>query len=80
MVSYGALDHGYRWQVDSALNHMVFCKEPWRKFKSTRCDDCLETIYIHNVSHSGIGDKTVQVMVWFDVPNCRMVPLHCELV
>lgn len=45
-----------------------------------KCDECMDGVYILNASHSGIGDKTVQVTVWFDVPNRLLVHLDCELV
>lgn len=78
--AYRELEPGYRWQVDSALNYLVLYKDPWRRYKNMKCDECMDGVYILNVSHSGIGDKTVQVTVWFDVPNRLLVPLDCELV
>ena len=79
-ASYGDFDHGYRWQVEYALNHLLFPKKPWLEFKSTKCSDCMDGLYLQDVSHSGIGDKIVQLLIWYDVPNQLIVPLRCELL
>ena len=74
------LDAGYKWQVDCALNYIVTYTEPWKKYKNRQCPECVGGAYLLDVSHQGIGDKTVEILVWFDVENRTLTPLHCELV
>ena len=74
------LDPGYRWQVHSALNYIVTYKKPWEKYKSRQCTECIKGTRLLNVSHQGIGDKTVVILVWFNMKDKTITPLHCELV
>jgi len=77
-ISYAKLEPGYRWQVDSALQYMIHYKQPWRKFPVKKCKECKEGIYLINVSHKGIGKKTVHMMVLFNKKNHRITPANCE--
>ena len=79
-MAYSAMPHGYRWQIDSALNNIVYHKKPWTQYSSVSCSECLDDVRVLNVSHSGIGDGLVQLMVWFDVEHHMIVPLDCELL
>lgn len=79
-TAYDNLDRGYRWVVDSRLNFMLYDEEPWTEYGRVRCQQRMDDVYVLNVSHRGIGDGAVCVMVWFDKPNKWLVPLHCELV
>ena len=45
-----------------------------------RCDECRDGVYLLDVSHSGIGNKTVQIVILFDKPNHKLVPLHSEML
>ena len=78
--AYDKLGREYRWIVDSRLNFMLHDKKPWQNYASAACDECMENIRILDLAHSGIGGKTVYVLMWFDVDNHWMVPIHCELV
>ncbi len=78
--AYNGLEPGYKWQVDSALNNLVYYKHPWKKYPELKCDECMDDIYILDVSHEGIGDKTVQIEVWFDMSRNTLIPLYCELL
>lgn len=50
-ISYEKLDAGYRWQVDSALQYMIHYKQPWREYHTRECDDCMEDLYLFDISH-----------------------------
>ena len=77
---YSKLDAGYRWQIDSALAYMIHYKQPWTKYKKERCDDCREGLYLIDVSHKGIGSKTVHMMVLFNKKKNTITPVHCEAI
>ena len=79
-LAFWKLDHGYRWQVESALNHMLHTKHPWKKYVHIICHDCVDDLYLLNVSHKGIGDKTVQIMIKFNKSHHKITPIHCELL
>ncbi len=74
------LEPGYRWQVQYALNYMVVYKKPWSKYRHVKCAECIDGAMLLDVSHEGIGDKTVEVLVRFDEENKTVTPLHCKLV
>lgn len=74
------LDAGYRWQVDCGLNYIINYEEPWKEYKSSQCEKCMDGICLLDVSHQGIGDKTVEILIWFDMTNKTLTPLYCELV
>ena len=57
---------------------MVYYKQPWRKYPNRVCDECMDDLYLLNVSHSGIGNKIVQMMILFDKSKHKLVPVHCE--
>ncbi len=78
--AYKKLDAGYRWQVDSALHHMIHYKRPWTQFKNVECDDCTEDLYLIDISHRGIGKKTTRMMVLFNKVKKRITPVGCEIV
>ncbi len=78
--AYKKLDAGYRWLVDSALHHMIHYKQPWRKYPKEACDDCMEGLYLIDVSHKGIGKKMVHIMILFDKKKYKIIPVHCETV
>lgn len=78
--SYGELDAGYRWQVDSALHYMIHYKKPWTKYPNFECDDCIDDLYLIDVSHKGIGKKIVHMMVYFNKEKSKLTPVHCETV
>ncbi len=79
-AAYNDLESRYRWQVDCALNNLVYHRRPWKKYPGLKCDECLDDVYILDVSHKGIGDKTVQIELWFDTSNNTLIPLYCELL
>ena len=79
-IAYQELEPGYRWQIDSTLNYLVYYKQPWKKYPKIKCDECRDGVYLLDVSHSGIGNKTVQIMIWFDEQNHVLVPLDCEIL
>jgi len=78
--AYSKLEAGYRWQVDSALQFMLHYKQPWKKYENMKCDDCIEGLYLLDVSHHGIGKKVVHMMVHFNEETNMITPVHCEIV
>ena len=74
------LNAGYRWQVRSALTNLIHDEHPWERYPNMRCDECRDGVYLLDVSHIGIGSKTVQIMILFDKPNHTLVPLYCEIL
>lgn len=77
--TYAKLDAGYRWQVDSALHHMIHYKQPWRKYPNFECGECIDDLYLVDVSHKAIGKKTVEMMIYFNKKDERLTPVYCEL-
>ena len=77
-TAYAKLDAGYRWQVDSALHFMIHYKQPWEHYTTERCDDCIEGLYLIDVSHSGIGNKVVHIMIYFNKESNILTPVDCE--
>ena len=57
---------------------MVYYKQPWKNYPNIICDECMERLYLIDVSHKGIGTKTVQMMVYFSNPIGRITPVYCE--
>ena len=77
--AYSKLDPGYQWQINSALNNMMFIQHPWKKYLGIACDK-RKDLYLLNVSHKGIGDRMVQIMAEFDKLTHTIFPVHCELL
>lgn len=77
---YDQLDIGYRWQVQYVLKYMVTYEKPWSRYRYVECDECIDGAMLLDVSHEGIGDKTVEVLVRFDKENKTITPLHCKLI
>lgn len=77
---YANLDLGYRWQVDCALNYMVVYEKPWSRYRHVKCSECVDGTILLDVSHEGIGDKKVEVLVRFDEVSKAVTPLYCKLV
>ena len=59
---------------------MIHYERPWEIYPNMRCDECRDGVYLLDVSHSGIGNKTVQIVILFDKPNHKLVPLHSEML
>lgn len=65
---------------DWALNYMVVYEKPWSKYRYVECSKCIDGTMLLDVSHEGIGDKTVEVLVRFDEESEAVTPLYCKLV
>ncbi len=57
---------------------MIHYKQPWRTYPQIKCDECADNLYLIDISHKGIGNKTVQMMVLFSNPRGKITPVYCE--
>ena len=77
------LDSGYLWVIDSTINNLFHFKHPWKIYKKyNRCNCCEshKNTYLLDVTHKGIGNKTVLILVIFNKQKNIVTPLYYELI
>jgi|APSaa5957512535_1039671.scaffolds.fasta_scaffold16658_6 hypothetical protein len=71
----------HQWRVMRTLNdNMRYNKDPTKTYKHEECKECKKGLFLFGVADDGLGNKGVELMVFFDFKKKVLYPIFCRLV
>src|SRR3989304_9472466 len=69
-----------QWLVDKIITSMRIVKDPSKLYKFSRCDDCIEDLYLFGCGDDGLGNKGIELQVYLDKIRNVLAPITVRKV